>query len=162
MKLKIASGFCLIVASSHVWSTPQVLADFGGKPTEFLKMQELKKGFISPLSSNIPKDIDIYPLESALSIGVVENYEHHKKIVTPIFIVGVDDVSVEWLRVNEPFLLKIGAKGIVTNVSTANAFSRLKNIFPAFAFFAVPVDEIAKEYQITHYPVLIDKKEVRQ
>lgn len=155
-----------ILLMSVAWSVdaePVVLADFGGKPTEFAKMKIAAENFRAPAAPKLIAKPSQFPLFSKrLSVGVVENHKHQFKVVKPVFITGVDHLSLEWLRANQEHLREIGSKGIVTNIASSGDFEKLKALFPELNFSAVPVEQIAEDYGLTHYPVLIDKEDIRQ
>lgn len=158
--------YILILLSSlalNVNADPVVLADFGGKPTEFAKMKMAAEKFRAPSAPKLIARPSQFPLYSkVLSVGVVENHKHNFKVVKPVFITGVDRLSLEWLRANQEHLREIGAKGIVINIASSGDFEKLKALFPELNFSAVPVEQIAEDYGLTHYPVLIDKEDIRQ
>lgn len=158
-------GFMLVYSSS-AFAQPEVIADFGGRATEFPKKNQIKQKLLAnrSLAENIipPKASSHFPIRSDLTVGVVEPVKHSYQIVTPMFIVGVDSLSIEWLVTNKAHLKAIGARGIVTNVPSQEAMDFIKARAPELTLSAVPIDDIANLYGISHYPVLIDREDIKQ
>lgn len=156
----------MLVYSSSVFAQPEVIADFGGRVTDFPKKNQIKQKLLAnrSLSENIvlPKASSHFPIRSDLTVGVVESVKHSYQVITPMFIVGVDSLSIEWLVTNKAHLKAIGAKGIVTNVPSQEAMDFIKARAPELTLNALPIDDIASLYGISHYPVLIDKEDIKQ
>ncbi|HWV14883.1 MAG TPA: integrating conjugative element protein, partial [Cellvibrio sp.] len=123
---------------------PIVLADFGGRPTELAKIKSIAGAYQASKESSIYERPSQFPLMSKiLSVGIVESQKHKLKVITPVFITGVDQLSLEWLSTNQTYLKKIGAKGIVTNIASSSDFEKLKKRVPDLNLNAVPVDQLA-------------------
>jgi integrating conjugative element protein (TIGR03765 family) len=163
---QIISVYTLLVLSSSAFAQPEVIADFGGRETEFPKKSKIKLQLLErkALVKNVTlaKVPDHFPVRSALTVGIVEQVRHSHHVARPIFIVGVDSLSIEWLVANKAHLKSIGAQGIVTNVSSQEDMDFLRERALGLTLSAVPVDDIASIYGIHHYPVLIDKEDVKQ
>lgn len=158
---------CLLtIVSPWVMAQPEVIADFGGRETEFPKKSQLKQQLLErkSLADNVTlaKAPDHFPVRSTLTVGIVESMKHSYQVTRPIFIVGVDSLSIEWLIANRAHLKAIGAQGIVTNVSSQEQMNFLRARAPDLTLSAVPVDDIARIYGVQHYPVLIDKEDIKQ
>lgn len=160
------SVYLVLVFSPWVMAQPEVIADFGGRETEFPKKSKIKQQLLErkSLADNVTlaKAPDHFPVRSALTVGIVEPMKHSYQVTRPIFIVGVDSLSIEWLVANKAHLKTIGAQGIVTNVSSQENMNFLRARAPELTLSAVPVDDIARIYGVQHYPVLIDKEDIRQ
>lgn len=72
-----------------------------------------------------------------------------------VFLVGTDFYSTSWLRKNYSQLKQLGAQGIVVNVPSAIAFAQLKALAGDLPLIAASVDDLAKQLNLKHYPVLI-------
>lgn len=166
MSRKLFLGCFLLMCSSWAFTQPEVIADFGGRETEFPKKKNIKQKLLDrkSLAENIvPATVpDHFPIRSELTVGIVEQTKHSYQVARPMFIIGVDSLSIEWLIANKTNLKAIGAQGIVTNVSSQENMDFLRARAPELTLSAVPVDDIASIYGIHHYPVLIDKEGIKQ
>jgi len=72
-----------------------------------------------------------------------------------VFLIGTDFYSTSWLRKNHAQLKQLGARGIVVNVPNAQSFARLKQLANGLPLVAASVEDLARQLNLTHYPVLI-------
>lgn len=82
--------------------------------------------------------------------------------MTPLFLIGDDPQSTEWLRQNRDALKTLHATGLVVNVTTLAQLNALRAIAPALTLLPVSADDMAKHLPITAYPVLITDKGLAQ
>lgn len=82
--------------------------------------------------------------------------------MTPLFLIGDDPLSTEWLRQHRDALKTLHATGLVVNVTTLARLNALRTIDPALALLPVSADDMAKHLPITTYPVLITDKGLEQ
>jgi integrating conjugative element protein (TIGR03765 family) len=113
-----------------------------------------------PQQAELPK---IYPVRSkALTPGKVISRHIQKNLSNPIFIMGDDPMSKDWLQKYHTRLAKLHAIGFVVNVSSKEAMQALANTFSGLRLLAMPADSIAKYLSLKHYPVLISEKLIEQ
>jgi integrating conjugative element protein (TIGR03765 family) len=79
----------------------------------------------------------------------------------PIFIIGDDDFSMQWLDKYADALRKAGAIGFIVQLKDFDTYKSIKdkyrlNLFPKNG------DALAKKFQVKHYPVLISKNLIEQ
>lgn len=164
--MKIFLVISLLLLTGWVLAKPEVLADFGGRKSEYPQMNEVKASLLGkrvPLGgAEVTSIPDQFPMRSTLTVGIVEFTPHHVHIDKPIFIVGVDDLSRQWLTKNSEYLKSIKAMGIVTNVESGERVDQLKLLAPGLSLVSVPVDEIVEAFHLSNYPVLIDREGVKQ
>jgi integrating conjugative element protein (TIGR03765 family) len=72
----------------------------------------------------------------------------------PVFIVGDDDLSRNWMQKRSAELLRLGATGLVVNISSESRWIRSAN-HPSVAMAPVQGGDLARRLQLAHYPVLI-------
>ncbi len=72
-----------------------------------------------------------------------------------VFFVGTDFYSTSWLRKNHRQLKQLGAQGIAVNVANSRSFAQLKMIAKGLPLVAASVDDLARQLNIKHYPILI-------
>ncbi|ECB0725479.1 integrating conjugative element protein [Salmonella enterica subsp. enterica serovar Noya] len=82
--------------------------------------------------------------------------------MTPLFLIGDDPMSTEWLRQHRDTLKTLHATGLVVNVTTLARLNALRTIAPALTLLPVSADDMAKHLPITAYPVLITDKGLEQ
>ncbi len=166
MKFALSIAWSLSLLSGLVFAKPEVLADFGGQQSPYPTAADIKASLAQQAQSVEPPRLQLppsrYPMRSHLTVGVVEPYSHNMTVSRPLFILGSDDLSIEWLVSNRQHLASINAMGIVTNVDSGAAVDRIKSLVPELTIVAVPVDEFTRLYKLTHYPVLIDQEGVKQ
>ncbi|HAE7081041.1 TPA_asm: integrating conjugative element protein [Salmonella enterica subsp. salamae serovar 42:z:1,5] len=82
--------------------------------------------------------------------------------MTPLFLIGDDPLSTEWLRQHREALKNLHATGLVVNVTTLARLIALRAIAPELTLLPVSADDMAKHLPITAYPVLITDKGLEQ
>ena len=82
--------------------------------------------------------------------------------MTPLFLIGDDPQSTEWLRQHQDVLKTLHATGLVVNVTTLARLNALRGIAPELTLLPVSADDMAKHLPITAYPVLITDKGLAQ
>lgn len=75
--------------------------------------------------------------------------------MTPVFLVGDDALSRQWLTLRRDELKRLRATGLVVNVSDKAALSQLQQLVPGVTLLPASASEIARRLQLSHYPVLI-------
>lgn len=96
-----------------------------------------------------------------LKPGKVATQALPKEVVLsqPLFIVGDDAFSYRWLEAKQDYLRRINAKGIVVN-SSKQGWLRLSRY--ALPLYPVQGRDFAKAFGLTHYPVLIEHRTIKQ
>lgn len=82
--------------------------------------------------------------------------------MTPLFLIGDDPQSTEWLRQHRDALKTLHATGLVVNVTTLARLNALRGIAPELTLLPVSADDMAKHLSISAYPVLITDKGLEQ
>ncbi len=82
--------------------------------------------------------------------------------MTPLFLIGDDPLSTEWLRQHRDELKTLHVTGLVVNVTTLARLNALRAIAPTLTLLPVSADDMAKHLPITAYPVLITDKGLEQ
>ncbi|HDS0918373.1 TPA: integrating conjugative element protein [Pseudomonas putida] len=98
----------------------------------------------------------VLPVRSAhLSPGAVPPRALSLPGITPLFLVGQDTTSLEWLSRHAQALQDLGANGLAVEVDDVQALRRIQTAAPALNIWPVSGDDIAKRLELEHYPVLI-------
>ncbi|EEN2982888.1 integrating conjugative element protein [Salmonella enterica] len=144
-----------------------VIADLGGESTAplFDAINNENNEFTPPRSLNstetsaypAPADIsDMLPVSTPeMSAGKVVSRELNLTGMTPVFLVGDDALSREWLALRRDELKRRHATGLVVNVSDKAALAELQQLVPGVTLLPASASEIARRLQLSHYPVLI-------
>ncbi|APO83325.1 integrating conjugative element protein [Pseudomonas sp. GD03817] len=75
--------------------------------------------------------------------------------ITPLFLVGHDLASLEWLSRHAQVLRDLGASGLAVEVTDVQALRRIQAAAPGVNIWPVSGDDIAERLELQHYPVLI-------
>ncbi|PYG78469.1 MULTISPECIES: integrating conjugative element protein [unclassified Pseudomonas] len=98
----------------------------------------------------------VLPVRSArLSPGAVPPRALSLPGMRPLFLVGQDATSLEWLSRHAQTLQKLGANGLAVEVDDAKALRRIQAAAPGLTTWPVSGDDIAERLELEHYPVLI-------
>jgi integrating conjugative element protein (TIGR03765 family) len=98
----------------------------------------------------------VLPVRSArLSPGAVPSRALNLPGMRPLFLVGQDTTSLEWLSRHAQALQDLGANGLAVEVDDARALRRIQMTAPKLGIWPVSGDDIAERLELEHYPVLI-------
>lgn len=98
----------------------------------------------------------VMPVRSArLSPGAVPSRTLSLPGITPLFLVGQDAASLEWLSRHAQALQDLDANGLAVEVDDAQALRRIQATAPGLDIWPVSGDNIAERLELEHYPVLI-------
>jgi integrating conjugative element protein (TIGR03765 family) len=76
-------------------------------------------------------------------------------LTTPMFIVGDDAQSRQWLAIHREKLRRLGASGLVVNVATLEAFQSLRAVAPAVPMAPGSAEELAQHTRLSVYPLFV-------
>lgn len=104
------------------------------------------------------------PIKTAsLSPGVIKSEPREfKQVIRPIFIIGSDPMSIEWLERNKPVLVENQAIGMLVEVNTVDQLKRIGQIGTGLQIAPSSGEQIAQILKIRHYPVLITSEGIEQ
>ena len=105
----------------------------------------------------------VLPVHSArLSPGAVPPRALSLPGMTPLFLVGQDTASLEWLSRHAQALQELGANGLAVEVDDVQALRRIQTAAPGLNIWPVSGDDIAERLELEHYPVLITPTGLQQ
>ncbi|MFI7836135.1 integrating conjugative element protein [Pseudomonas asiatica] len=105
----------------------------------------------------------VLPVRSArLSPGIVPPRALSLPSMTPLFLVGQDAASLEWLSRHAQALQDLGANGLAVEVDDARALRRIHMAAPRLNIWPVSGDDIAERLELDHYPLLITPTGLQQ
>lgn len=82
--------------------------------------------------------------------------------ITPFFVLGDDRLSMQWLQARLPYLVDMGAVGLIVNVTEVSALERLRAIAPGLEMRPTPGDTLREQFWLPGYPVLITSQGIEQ
>lgn len=108
-------------------------------------------------------NLKLPPVKSErLSVGVI----HPKKInlpsIQPIFIIGSDQASLQWLSEHLSPFKALHAIGLLVNEESDDDLDHIRKIAEGVPIIPIDGDDIAKELQLQHYPAFISSNEITQ
>ena len=83
-------------------------------------------------------------------------------LISPLFLVGDDPLSLEWLARHQPRLQRLGAIGWAVNVADREGLERLRQAAGGLAVLPIPGDDLASRLPLQHYPALITASRIEQ
>lgn len=111
-----------------------------------------------------PGEFSAFPVVSEkLSPGRVEARTISASgLVQPIFMIGYDKLSAEWLSKRKNILKQLNAIGLVVNVPNAQAMAELQGIAPELMLQPISGDGLADRIGIENYPLLVTQASIEQ
>lgn len=76
-------------------------------------------------------------------------------LLAPLFIVGDDPGSKQWLSTNREALYRLGATGLVVNVASLDAFRSLRAVAPDVAMAPGSIETLARQSGLAVYPLFV-------
>jgi integrating conjugative element protein (TIGR03765 family) len=76
-------------------------------------------------------------------------------LVAPMVIVGDDPQSRQWLAANRDRLTRLGASGLVVNVTSIDAFRSLRAVAPAVPMAPGSMEPLARQAGLSVYPLFV-------
>ncbi len=106
----------------------------------------------------------IYPIHSTkLTPGkIIAQMPLYLNLKQPIFLVGNDDFSYQWLAKNAVQLQKIHAIGFLVEAQSEQDYQQIKNLIGDIPLIPLSADAFAVAWHLNHYPVLISSHEIEQ
>jgi len=172
--LLVASSFVLADSAQYTYSQYRknmtVLEDRGGQSISKyipksndamvnMNTVRLERNNTSMLNANFPV------VSKSLSVGRVTEDEasdlKYQMASQPLFIIGYDTVSINWLKANKKLLSDNHAVGLVVNIETEEQMTQLQLIAGNDVIMQpTPGDTLAEHLKIKHYPFYMDSKGV--
>ncbi len=141
--------------------TTKIIYDGGGRTTQnYISKIAYTGGNVKPSTFNT------FPIVTKeMSVGPLGEHEgRDAKFVAaarPLFIVGYDQVSVDWLRSNAQLLIERDAIGYVVNVENKIQMDYLSNLLGnKIMLLPMNMSEMSEQLNIQHYPFYMDSQGV--
>lgn len=105
-----------------------------------------------------------FPLEpKKLVPGLMKSYQFNNKArIRPFAIVGVDELSLKWLKMREEKLAELHTSVFVVQAESFDDISKLKAMFPSLNFAASNEGNLDTQLKVSSYPFLVTETGVFQ
>ncbi|ANF71386.1 integrating conjugative element protein [[Haemophilus] ducreyi] len=145
----------------------RVIADLGGESAvRFYEALQPDSSMVTANPNAIPATLteaDILPIVShKLTPGHIQPVSMNLTGIQPIFLIGADNTSAQWLQDNYQQLTAMQATGLVVNVKTVDELTTLRRLAPALTILPTPGDDLAERLQLKHYPALLTESGLSQ
>lgn len=125
--------------------------------------QTAKAMTLPPMRTIAYSEADMLPVKSpSLSPGTFENRVHNAVGLQPVFLVGDDELSRQWLLRRGDVLRDIKAVGWVVNVQRMAALTELRVLGTGLDMVPAAADDLAQRLGIEHYPALVTATGIEQ
>lgn len=169
--LKMMILISAVFGSTACYAALTVVGDLGGESTDaYFEAVNAQPGeFTPPESLDMPSSPVKVTVASALPVqtpeltpGAVTARALNLPGMPPIFIIGDDPVSMQWLSQRRAELKRLNATGFVVNVSSQVRLKDLQSQLPDNEMVPVSGSDLARRLQLTHYPLIITEKGIAQ
>jgi len=118
---------------------------------------------LPPVRTIAYSEADMLPVKSpSLSPGSFESRAHNAAGLQPVFLVGDDELSRQWLQRRGDVLREIRAVGWVVNVQRMAALTELRALGAGLEMVPAAADDLARRLGIEHYPALVTATGIEQ
>jgi len=108
-----------------------------------------------------PEDIRL-PVTSHIQAGKIERHSFQKiQLSTPLFVIGDDEQSKQWLRMHAKNMQNLHALGLVANIQTKEHLQQLEKL-AGMPLMPVNVDELSEILEVSHYPYVFESRVIWQ
>ncbi len=163
MRYQIGFGFVLLVCSQWIDAGPIVIKDYGGRDSGVPREEDVLREYQLNAKPAPPIDFNPFPIRSKIGPGVLQKpLKLRVPIEKPLFFVGNDPRSRDWVSKNKQYLLSIGATGYATNLQSESELTDIQGLAHPLGIAPMPLDAAAELFGIPVYPVLIFNESAKQ
>jgi integrating conjugative element protein (TIGR03765 family) len=116
-------------------------------------------------ASQTPSDMSLtIPLPTTpMTVGKVQKQNVNLPwLLQPVFLIGTDKSSSDWLQAHKTALIAMHANGMIVNANSEGAIKNTQALGQGLVILPISADAIVERLSLTHYPVLITRTEVMQ
>lgn len=176
LRLIIILIFSFFLLPSFVVAEPEIIFDTG-RTTSTMPYRKMltdsqvpdfgESWFLNKMpKSSDPKNPETwFPITTTrMSPKRLENESeiYLTQLPVPICIIGTDELSIEWLRLNIKHLIEINAQCWLVQANHIDEVKMLSKILKSVSITPANGDAISRYFKIKHYPVLITDRYVYQ
>lgn len=97
-----------------------------------------------------------------LSPGRVEREARPLPITPPLFLIGADPLSLQWLARHRERLIELHATGLLVEAADWQDVQRVAATAQGLRIAPAPATELARQFALRHYPVLLSSEGIEQ
>ena len=151
----------LLLCSTAIYAQPKVLFDSGRTISSDKYISSLQSEPAPKQKPNIAKLAT--PSTSELTVGrVTKRTVSLPYLPSPLFLIGADNVSIQWLSKHRQALIKAGAVGLIVNSASASDLQAVIRAAEGLQVSPASGSDLAKQFNLKHYPVLITRTQIAQ
>ncbi|OOF59735.1 integrating conjugative element protein [Rodentibacter myodis] len=145
-----------------------VIADLGGESAvrfyEAIQPVHTQNAPVHPhaIPGEISENMLLPVVSHKWTVGQVESKQVNLPGAMPLFLIGADEVSKQWLKTHYQELVTLSATGLVINVNTPEELAQLRDLAPKLPLMPVSADSLADRIGINHYPLLMTDSQISQ
>ncbi|WP_095101707.1 integrating conjugative element protein [Pseudomonas sp. Irchel 3A5] len=123
----------------------------------------LQLAFLPPVPLKQYGEADMLPVKSTrLSPGKVDTRVLNAPGLQPMFLIGDDELSRDWLAARIDVLRELNAVGLVVNVEKYESLQELRRLANGLELAPASADQLAEILNLDHYPALITSTGLEQ
>lgn len=161
---------CLIAAAFNTTAALTVVGDLGGESTaplfEAINASPGNAPTDDPALALPPVSLsisDMLPVSTPeMSLGKVAVRPLNLPGMPPVFVLGDDPTSRQWLQQHVAVLSRIHATGMVISVRNEEGLNALRQLAPGLEMVPVSGGDLARRLALAHYPALITATGISQ
>jgi integrating conjugative element protein (TIGR03765 family) len=154
----------LLIYNSNAFAFAKIIADVGTTIDAAPFINQLRGDEKPPQKIKPKTAYESYYTEQSknLTPGKVKSQTVNiKNLHQPIFIIGSDEKSLNWLDKYHSQLKKINAIGFIVNLKNPDEYKKISGKYK-LPLFPINGDALADKFNIHHYPVLISQHRIEQ
>ncbi|WP_330109793.1 integrating conjugative element protein [Methylophaga thalassica] len=158
---RIISLSVLLILSTLVHAEPKVIFDSGRTINADRYLSAEQKPSFPKRKPSITSLIT--PITPEMSVGKVERRNVELPYLpSPLFLVGTDKISINWLSQHRQALIKAGAVGLIVNSKSASDIQQVIHTAKGLQISPASGSDLAKQLNLHHYPILITRTQIAQ
>ena len=163
-RLIVIYPLSLLMLSNPALSVGEPVVIYNNGQAKPLPNQPQTLRYHSPVPADFKAPLEPLPVKTeAMTPGPVQaRHIDRSSLNRPVFIVGFDPMSLQWLKRHHLQLKQIKATGIAVNVESNAQLNTLRQAVAGLEINPVAGDTIAQQLQLRHYPVLISQSRIEQ
>ena len=151
----------LLLSSTNVLSEPKVLFDSGRTINANKYLSSDQKALSTKPKPSITSLVTTTTPE--MSVGkVVKRNVSLPYLPSPLFLIGTDAVSIQWVSNHRQALIKVGAVGLIVNSTSPSDLKHVINASEGLQVTPASGSELSKQLNLKHYPILITRTQIAQ
>lgn len=105
----------------------------------------------------------VSPRTPEISLGRVKKRKVNLPfLAAPFFLIGTDNTSIAWVTKHAKALQRAGAKGLIINSRSPRELKLAMQAGQGLDIAPASGSELAKRFNLKHYPVLITRNQIAQ